>query len=502
MGQHERVIYCEKIGDLKMTESDKVASKIIRIYESMSRDERCKNIFWPLVSRKRMSDIFEEEAKAIYSETKDENKAWNQPQFHDIFVPEIARWGNLMRTKNSLGDFLIKSFKELENNNEFLEGVFSQIENQISAITMDRKLENDYFQVIHELSLIPMDRAYLGNSQFQEVSDKILAHIMKECYYGEFYTPSQISKLLASIADPKDNMTVLDPFCGTGGLLLECERYANKHSGGHLSLYGQEINSNIWMYSKLSLILNGCKDSIVANEDSMLYPAFVENNSLKQFDRVISVPPFGKQKWGYEIAERDQYARFRYGIPPKNSGDFAFLQHMIACLKNSGKGVMVSPEGILFRSGPEARIRKNIVQSDIIEAIILLPPGLFLNTGIPTIITVVNMGKPKERRGSILFISAEREYEETKRQNILSDENIAKIVDAYRNYKDIEKFCRVVNFEEIRDNDYSLNFSLYVDTEPEIETVNMEETLSEIRNLKSESDEIFEEILNIIREFD
>ena len=163
---------------------------------------------------------------------------------------------------------------------------------------------------------------------------------------------------------------------------------------------------------------------------------------------------------------------------------------------------MVSPEGILFRSGPEARIRKNIVQSDIIEAIILLPPGLFLNTGIPTIITVVNMGKPKERRGSILFISAEREYEETKRQNILSDENIAKIVDAYRNYKDIEKFCRVVNFEEIRDNDYSLNFSLYVDTEPEIETVNMEETLSEIRNLKSESDEIFEEILNIIREFD
>ncbi|WP_052728056.1 N-6 DNA methylase [Methanosarcina mazei] len=485
-----------------MTESDKVASKIIRIYESMPRDERCKNIFWPLVSRKRMSDIFEEEAKAIYSETKDDDKAWNQPRFHDIFVPEIARWGNLMRTKNYLGDFLMESFKELEKNNEFLEGVFSPIENQVYAIMKDRKLENDYFRVIHELSLIQMSRAYLGDSQFQEVSDKILAHIMKECYYGEFYTPSQISKLLASIADPRDNMTVLDPFCGTGGLLLECERYANKYSGGHLSLYGQEINDSTWMYCKLSLILNGFKDSIVANEDSILYPAFVENNSLRQFDRVISVPPFGKQKWGYEIAERDQYARFRYGIPPKNSGDFAFLQHMIACLKNSGKGVMVSPEGILFRSGPEARIRKNMVQSDIIEAIILLPSGLFLNTGIPTIITVINMDKPEERRGSILFVSAEREYEETKRQNILSDENIAKIVDAYRIYKDIEKFCRVVNLEEIRDNDYSLNFSLYVDTESEIETVDITQTLQKIRNLKNEREELLEEIGDIINKFD
>ena len=484
-----------------MTESEKVVSEIISLYKSMPRDAKCKNIFWPLVSRKRMSDIFEEEAKAIYSETKDENNAWNQPQFHDIFVPEIARWGNLMRTKNYLGDFLIESFKELEKNNEFLEGVFSPIENQVSAIKKDRKLENDYFRVIHELSLIPMDRAYLGNSQFQEVSDKILAHIMKECYYGEFYTPSQISKLLASIADPRDNMTVLDPFCGTGGLLLECERYANKHSGGHLSLYGQEINDNIWMYCKLSLILNGFKDSIVVNGDSILYPAFVENNSLKQFDRVISVPPFGKQKWGYEIAERDQYSRFRYGIPPKNSGDFAFLQHMIACLKNSGKGVMVSPEGILFRSGPEARIRKNIIQSDIIEAVILLPSGLFSNTGIPVIITVINMDKPDERRDSILFISAEQEYDETKRQKILSDDNIEKVVDAYRNYKDIEKFCRVVSLEEIKDNDYSLNFSLYVDTEPEIETVNITETLHEIRNLKNEREELLDEIVDIINKF-
>ncbi len=485
-----------------MTESDKVASKIIRIYRSMPRDEKYKNVFWPLVFRKRVSDVFEEEAKAIYSETKDEDKAWNQPQFHDIFVPEIARWGNLMRTKNYLGHFLMESFKELEKSNEYLDGVFSPIENQVSAIMRDRKLENDYFQVIYELSLIPMDRAHLGNSQFQEVSDKILAHIMKEWYLGEFYTPGQISKLLASIADPRDNMTVLDPFCGTGGSLLECERYAKKHSDGHLSLFGQEIKDNIWMHCRLSLILNGCKDSIVANADSILYPAFVEDNNLKQFDRVISVPPFGKQKWGYEIAERDQYSRFRYGIPPKNSGDFAFLQYMIACLKNSGKGVMVSSEGILFRSGPDARIRKNIVQSDIIEAIILLPPGLFLNTGIPTIITVINMDKPEERRGLILFISADREYEEIKRQKILNDDNIKKVVDAYRNYKDIEKFCRVVSLEEIKDNDYSLNFSLYVDTEPEIETVNITETLSEIRNLKSERDELLEELVDIIEKFD
>lgn len=449
-----------------------------------------------------MSDIFEEEAKAIYSETKDEDKAWNQPQFHDIFVPEIARWGNLMRTKNYLGDFLIKSFKAIEEKNEFLEGVFSPVENQVYAIMKDKKLENDYFRVIHELSLIPMGRTHLGNSQFQEVLDKILANMMKECSLGEFYTPRQISKLLVSIVDPRDNMTVLDPFCGTGGLLLECEKYVNKQSNGHLSLFGQEINDNIRVYCKLSLILNGCIDSIVANKDTILEPAFVEDNNLKQFDRVVSVPPFGKQNWGYEIAEYDQYYRFRYGIPPKNSGDFAALQHTIACLKNNGKGVMVSPQGILFRSGAEARIRMNIVQSDIIETIILLSPRMFPNTGISTIITVINMDKPEERKGSILFISAEREYEEIKRQKILSDDNITKIVDAYRNYKDIEKFSRVVSLEEIKDNDYSLNFSLYVDTEPEIETVNIAETLSEIRNLKSESEELLEELMYIIDQFE
>lgn len=485
-----------------MAKTDKIDSEIIGIYKSMPRDEKCKDLFCPIIFDIWASYEFEKEAKAIFSETKNEEVAWEQPDFHYIFVPEVARWANLSRTKRQIGYHLIDAFKELEKCNEFLDGVFSPIENQIYAIKEDGKLENEYLRLMQNLSFITMTNTDIKEGQFQSVFDKILSYVIEDCRSGDYSTPSSISKLISSIVDPKDSMTILDPFCGAGGLLLECERYVNEHKNGHLSLFGQEINENIWMYCKLKLTMNGCRDAIIKNDDSISNPAFIDDGSLKQFDRVVSVPPFGLKMWGYEIAEYDKYSRFRYGIPPKNSGDFAFLQHIIACLNENGKGAMVSPQGILFRSGSESQIRKNIVQSDVIEAIIVLPSRLFSYTGINVIVTVINMNKPEERRGSIIFISAEREYEETKRQNILSDENIAKIVDAYKNYKDIEKFCRVVNLEEIRDNDYSLNFSLYVDTESEIETVDITQTLQKISNLKNEREELFEEITGILRKFD
>lgn len=481
-----------------MDETDKITSELKNVYKSLPGEEKCRDIFYPLIFSKWASDVFEEEAKAIYTETKDKNKACNIPQLHKIFVSKTARWSNLVKIKYDLGPSLMRAFEELEENNEFLKGVFLSIRDQILNISRDKKLENDYFRVIQNLSLIPMGKAHLENAQFPSVFDKILAYIMKECYFDEFYTPGHISKLLASILNPRDNMTVFDPFCGTGALLLEFERYAKEHSNGHLSLFAQEINTQMSMYCKLSFFLNECNDAFLVNGDSISEPGFIEEGTLKQFDRVVSVPPFGKQKWGYEIAEYDQYSRFRYGIPPKNSGDFGYVQHIIACLKEKGKGAIVSPEGILFRSGPEAQIRKNIIQSDLIEAIIMLPPRMFSHTGIPTIITVISMDKPTERRNSIIFISAEHEYEELKRQNILSDNNIAKIVDAYKNYRGIEKFCRVVTLKEIESNDYSLNFSLYLDTKSKIETVDIVKTLEKIQNLKNEREELVEEIAKII----
>lgn len=486
-----------------MAETEDIIAKIISVYDSMPRENKCRDIFYPLVFVKRNSDIFEEKAEAIYRETQDEDKAWKMPQFHEVFVPEGARWSNVVKIKSELGPSLIRVFEELEENNESLEGVFSPIGNQILDISRDRKLENDYFRVIQSLSLIPMDKAHLGNPPLPNTFDKLLSRIMKECHY-DVSTPAQISKLLASIVDPRDNMAIFDPFCGTGSLLLECERYANEHSNGHLSLFGQEIETYTCMYCKLSLSLNGCEDAAIANGDSILSPYFIiDNSTLKQFDRIVSVPPFGKNKWGYEIAEYDQYSRFRYGIPPKNSGDFGYIQHIIACLKENGKAAIVSPEGILFRSGPESRIRKSIVQSDIIEAVIALSSKLFYHTEIPTIITVINMDKSKERRGSILFISAEQECENGKRnKNIITDNNIHKIIDAYRGYKNIPNFCRIVNLKEIEDNDYSLSFSLYLDIRPEIRTVDIIKTLEEIQNLRIEKEKLIEKIIPIVEKLE
>ncbi|MDG2658676.1 N-6 DNA methylase, partial [Vibrio parahaemolyticus] len=190
-----------------------------------------------------------------------------------------------------------------------------------------------------------------------------------------------------------------------------------------------------------------------------------------------------------EEAESDEYGRFRFGIPPKTAGDYAFIQHMIATLNHKGKAGVVMPHGVLFRAGAEGKIRQEIIEEDLIEAVIALPSNLFYGTGIPACILILNRGKTEERKNKIFFLDGSQDYQEEKNQNILRDQDIERIVAVYENHEEVEKYCRSVSIEEIRGNDYNLNIARYIDTTEEEEQIDVAAALIELHKLENERKE-------------
>jgi type I restriction enzyme M protein len=238
------------------------------------------------------------------------------------------------------------------------------------------------------------------------------------------------------------------------------------------------------------MLLHGLPDADIRKGDVIRDPKFLLDGQLMLFDRVIANPPFSLNNWGFEEAQNDGFGRFRYGIPPKTKGDFAFVEHMISTLNQDGRMGVVVPHGVLFRGGSEGRIRESILREDIIEAIVGLPSKLVYGTGIPAAIIIINKNKPQKRRNSILFIDSSQEFQVGKNQNTLRPQDIEKIVQAYKDYRDVAKYCRVVPASEIEENDHNLNISRYVDTTPEEEPIDVAATLRELRTLEAKRREI------------
>ena len=311
-----------------------------------------------------------------------------------------------------------------------------------------------------------------------------------------------VVKLLVNILDPKEGMRVGDPTVGSGGMLIESGAHVKSKGGNpkNLSLFGQEKNIGTWGICKMNMLLHGLPDADIRKGDVIREPKLLIDGQLMLFDRVIANPPFSLDNWGIEVAESDGYGRFHYGVPPRTKGDFAFVEHMIATLNQEGKMGVVVPHGVLFRGGAEGRIRENICKEDIIEAVIGLPAQLFYGTGIPAAILIINKNKPTERRGSMLFIDGSQDYQVGKKQNKLRAEDLGKIVGAYQGYHDLLRYCRVVSLTEIKENDYNLNISRYVDTAPEEENIDVAEALRELKELEARRKEIEVQMDGYLRE--
>jgi type I restriction enzyme M protein len=307
---------------------------------------------------------------------------------------------------------------------------------------------------------------------------------------GEVYTAREVIRLMVEILEPKPKESIYDPGLGSCGMLIGAYNYVSEKYGKEkadtLFLYGQEINLKTLALAKMNMILHGISNYHIESGDTLLFPRFKENDNVKQFDCVIANPPWNQDGYDEETLKKAEFwqKRFPYGFPPSQSADWAWIEHMIVSSKN--KVVVVIDTGSVSRGGKEKIIRQKIVEDDLIESVILLPEKLFYNTGAPAVIIVFNKNKPEKRKKKILLINASKEYQEGKKQNTLSKENIQKIVTAYREFKDIEKFTKVITLEEAKEADYNLSPSRFV-------SVAEEENYRSISEIKSELEKIEEE---------
>lgn len=307
---------------------------------------------------------------------------------------------------------------------------------------------------------------------------------------GEFYTPPEVSELMATLLDPKPNETICDPACGSGSLLMKCGRkVVSNHGSKAYELYGQEAIGSTWSLAKMNMFLHGEDNHRVEWGDTIRNPKLLDGNgALLQFDIVTANPPFSLKQWGEEVAENDPFNRFTRGVPPKSYGDYAFILHMIETLKpETGRMAVVAPHGVLFRAGTEGKIRKALLGENILDAVIGLPEKLFYGTGIPAAILVFRMNKKDD---SVLFIDASREFKAGKNQNALSDENIAKIVETYQKREFVDKYAYLATLDEIKENDYNLNIPRYVDTFEEEAPIDLVAVRRERLALKTELEEL------------
>lgn len=312
---------------------------------------------------------------------------------------------------------------------------------------------------------------------------------------GEFYTPQQVSKLLAKLVTIGKNKlkNVYDPTCGSGSLLLRVAKETDV-----VSFYGQEKVATTYNLARMNMLLHGIPFNHfdIENNDTLEHPN--EDHMQLRFDAVVANPPYSA-KWSADAKFLDDERFSAYGkLAPKSKADYAFIQHMLYLLDDAGTMAVVLPHGVLFRGAAEGVIRKYLIkEKNWLDAVIGLPANLFFGTSIPTCILVF---KKCKKNDDIFFIDASKEYESGKNQNRLTDENIEKILDTYINRKDVEKYAHAASLEEVEENDYNLNIPRYVDTFEEEEEIDIKAVIKEIKELEAKRDELDKEINVYLKE--
>jgi type I restriction enzyme M protein len=461
-----------------------------------------KNYIFGFLFLKRISDVFEEEAEKILKETGDRKAAYEDRDYHTFLVPDKAHWSDLKSLTQNIGEAINKANDALEEANpESLEGVLSAVDFN----DKDRLPDHILSQLISHFSKIRLRNEDLEKPDILgDAYEYLIAQFASSAGKkgGEFYTPKEVVELLVDILDPGEGMRICDPACGSGGMLIQSVYHLKDKNQNprNISLFGQEINVGTWAICKMNLLLHGLPSAQLKRCDTLRDPQLLTQGRLMQFDIVIANPPFSLKNWGYESAQNDPFKRFRFGLPPKGYADYAFVQHMITIMNPTGRAGIVLPHGALFRGGAEGKIRRGIVEEDLLEAVIGLPPKLFYGTSIPACLFIMNRNKPKGRKGKVFFLNGASDYLEGKKQNKLRKEDITKGASAFKEFATIQKYCRPVPLNEIQENEYNLNISRYIDSSEEEEKIDIQKTLDELKELKKESSEIEEKVFNYLKE--
>ena len=406
------------------------------------------------------------------------------------------------RSESNIGELINVALEQLEDANKAkLEGVFRNIDFNSEANLGQTKERNKRLKaLLEEFATEAMDlrpsrvgkEDIIGNT-YQYLIGRFASDAGKKG--GEFYTPGEVSELLARLLAPRKGSRICDPTCGSGSLLIQV---GDQVGDNDFSLYGQEMNGSTWALCRMNMLVHNKDAARIEWGDTIGNPKLIEKDSLMKFDIVVANPPFSLDKWGAESAEADRFHRFHRGVPPKSKGDYAFISHMVESAKEEGGRVgVVVPHGVLFRGGAEGRIRKALIEENVLEAVIGLPEKLFFGTGIPATIMILNKGRKTQ---DVLFIDASREYVEGTNQNRLGAEQIARIVATYKTFQTVDKYAYRATLGEIAENDYNLNIPRYVDTfEPE-KAADLKAVQKEIEALEGELTGVRKQMAGYLKE--
>ena len=435
-----------------------------------------KEYIFGMLFLKRMSDLFDQEreqlAKELNAKGMSDAKIATQltnPDKYTFFVPERTHWSKIRHLKTNVGSGLNKALEALEDaNSHALQDVLKHINfnRKIGQRTLDDDTLANFVQNFEKIPLRD------ENFEFPDLLGAAYEYLIK--FFadsagkkaGEFYTPADVVRTLVEIVDPQPHMSIYDPTCGSGGMLIQTRDYIRECGGNpkDVSFFGQESIGTTWSICKMNMLLHGISDADIRQEDTIRRPQHkADNNELKRYDRVLANPPFSQN---YIKKDIEYPGRFAVWMPEKGKkADLMFVQHMLAVLKADGKMATIMPHGVLFRGGEEREARKYFIERGWLDAVIGLPAGLFYGTGIPACVLVMNK-KDAANRKHVFFINADREYREGKAQNFLRPEDISKMVHAYRERKNVEGYARLVPVKEIEAEEFNCNIRRYVDNAP------------------------------------
>lgn len=440
----------------------------------------------------------------------DEERIRAKMKLDRFYLPEGTSFDEVHNQIESddIGRIINKALHAIEDHNkEKLEGILTSLdfnsENKLGKLETRNKMLRHLMHDFYKIDLTQVEGDLIGES-YMFMIERFGADAGKKA--GEFFTISSVAKLLARLAQPKEGDRICDPAMGSGGLLLRTgEQIEEQYGTRNYALYGQESTGSTFQLARMNMFLHDKDSARIEWGDTLNHPLLVENDRLMQFDVCVANPPFSLEKWGAENAEADPYKRFHRGVPPKNKGDFAFITHMIETVKpKTGRVAVIVPHGVLFRGGAEGKIRQQLIEENLIDAVIGLPAGLFSTTGIPVAILIIDRSREKgaknEDKKDVLFIEASKEFVPGKAQNSLSAENADKIYDTYAERKEIEKFSKIVSPEEIQENDFNLNITRYVDTFEEEDPIDISSNLKELAELEPEIERLEGEMAQYLKE--
>ena len=465
---------------------------------------------------KYVSDVWKDK-RVFYAEKYNNDKlrierALRNERFQ---LPDDSTFEYLFEKRNeaNLGELIDIALTGLEDaNRSKLANVFRNISFNSESVFGQTKERNRILKnLLTDFSQLDLQPSHLeGNDVIGDAYEFLIGQFagLAGKKAGEFYTPSEVSELLAKLVDPQAGNRICDPTCGSGSLLI---KVAREVGSSNYSLYGQEAIGSTWALCRMNMFLHEQDNADIQWGDTLNNPKLLEGDKLMKFHIVVANPPFSLDKWGAENAVSDQHNRFHRAVPPKSKGDYAFISHMIeTTYEDVGKVGVIVPHGVLFRGSSEGTIRQRLIEENLLEAVIGLPSNLFFGTGIPAAILIFNRGKKKNT--DVLFIDASREFDQGKNQNRLREKDIQHIVTTYKQFKTDkpvttsegkvveDKYAYRATVSDLKENDYNLNIPRYVDTFEEEVEVDIVAVQHEIERLEKELTGVRVEMNNHLKE--